>query len=124
MASLTAGFMSLATENAEFVLPVALVVVATAGIVIGALYRAGTAVVASFVTVTAIGVIGAGERWAFWRVAFVTFMLLTALQAGYLLGAALNLWGEQARNTLRDWRRIVVMGTNGRGENMREPPEV
>ncbi len=123
MASLMAGFTSLARENAEFVLPVALVVAAIAGGITGAFYRAGTAVVASFVTIIAIGVIGAGEGWAFWRIAFVAFTLLTALQAGYVLGAALNLWGEQVLSTLRDWRRIVVMGTDGRGENIREPPE-
>ena len=118
------GLVTQATENTDTILLAAVSAAAAAGVVTGALYRVGAALVASFATIVAVVVIGAGEGWSFWRVALVAFGLITALQVGYLIGAALTLSGERVRGgAARGWRRIAALNEDTRRKSVGKPPE-
>jgi hypothetical protein len=124
MSSHMAGLVTQTTANIDYILLGAFAATSAAGILTGALYRAGAAIIASFATIIAVGVIGVGESWSFWRIALVAVGLITALQVGYLLGVALALSSERIRSGFaRGWRRVAVLDDETRSESVGEPPE-
>lgn len=124
MSSHMAGLVAHAVTNTEYILLIALAVAAIAGIVTGALYRVGAAIIASFATIVAVVFIGVGEDWSFWRIALVALGLITALQVGYLLGVALALSGDKVRSGFaRVWRRTAMLSGDTQGKSVGKPPE-
>jgi hypothetical protein len=124
MSSHIAGLVTQTTSQSDTILLAALATAAAAGVVTGALYRIGAAIIASFATVVAVAFIGVGEDWSFWRTALVAFGLITALQLGYLLGVALMLSGDRVRSGVaRSWRRIAAPADNRQRKSAGKPPE-
>lgn len=124
MSSNMAGLVTQNTAHTGYILLIALTVAGAAGVVIGALYRAGAVVVGSLVTIMAMVFIGASEGWTFWRTALVAFGVIAALQIGYLLGAALVLWADSMfTGAAWCWRRVAALLGITERKSAAKPPE-
>lgn len=124
MSSHMAGLVTEAAPNADYILVTALAVAAAAGVVTGALYRVGAAIFASLGTIIAVGFIGAGADWSFWRTTLVAFGLIAALQVGYAVGVAMTVSGGRVRNGVaRGWRRVAALNGNTQRKSAGKPPE-
>lgn len=117
------GLVTQVTADTDYILLAAATAAsAAAGVVTGAIYRAGAVLVASFATIVAVIFIGVGEDWSFWRIALLAFGLITALQVGYLIGLALS--GDRIRSGVaRGWRRVATLNENTQRKSVEEPPE-
>ena len=124
MSSNMAGLVTQNTAHTGYILLIALTVAGAAGVVIGTLYRAGAVVVGSLVTIMAMVFIGASEGWPLWRIGLVAFGVITALQIGYLLGAALVLWADSMfAGAAWCWRRVAALLGLTERKSAAKPPE-
>ncbi len=78
-----------AVHGWHFIL-LALIFAFAAGALAGLLYRAGSAILLSFICLIAGMVLSGFFGWPFWQSSLMTFGLIAVLQSGYLAGATLG----------------------------------
>lgn len=82
--------------GAENAVVLSVAAAAAAGIAAGLMYRAGAAVVLSFVALFATLIAALGQGWPFWRSGLAAFGLMVVLQVGYLVGVAVAVAVQRA----------------------------
>ena len=84
--------------DAERLTVLAIAAVAVAGLLAGLLYKAGAAIVLSFVAMLVTLATTLAQGWLFWQSALAAFGLMMLLQIGYLAGVALGIAAQKLRS--------------------------
>jgi hypothetical protein len=77
-----------------------------AGFLSGLLYRAGAAIVLSFIALIAAFALSISHGWSLWLCVLYAFGTVTAVQIGYLLGVALTVTHAKVKANARLRARI------------------